>query len=267
MKRLALLPASLLALLGPAAAATTTRRPQAAGTTAADAGCDKAQLTLVTPGKLTVGTDNPAFPPWFDGGTPKGSDWEFNDPNDRQGLRERGRLRGRREARLREGRREVDRRPVQQLVQAGPEELRLRHQPDLGHGPARPGGRLQRLVLRREPGARRAERDADRRREVARRPQVRTSSARRSARRASATSRTRSSRTRTRACTTPRTTSSPRSTRSRSTALVVDLPTAFFLVGAEEVKNGKVVGQFPLDRRARSTSGCSSRRATRCATA
>ena len=27
--------------------------------------------------------------------------------------------------------------------------------------------------------------------------------------------------------------------------LVVDLPTAFFLVGAEEVKNGKVVGQFP----------------------
>ncbi len=27
--------------------------------------------------------------------------------------------------------------------------------------------------------------------------------------------------------------------------IVVDLPTAFFLVGAEEVKNGKVVGQFP----------------------
>jgi polar amino acid transport system substrate-binding protein len=27
--------------------------------------------------------------------------------------------------------------------------------------------------------------------------------------------------------------------------LVVDLPTAFFLVGAEEVKNGKVQGQFP----------------------
>ena len=26
--------------------------------------------------------------------------------------------------------------------------------------------------------------------------------------------------------------------------IVVDLPTAFFLVGAEEVKNGKVVGQF-----------------------
>jgi len=27
--------------------------------------------------------------------------------------------------------------------------------------------------------------------------------------------------------------------------IVVDLPTAFFLVGAEEVKNGTVVGQFP----------------------
>ena len=31
-------------------------------------------------GKLTVGTDNPAFPPWFEGGAEKGSDWELNDP-------------------------------------------------------------------------------------------------------------------------------------------------------------------------------------------
>ena len=49
----------------------------------------------MSPGQLTVATDNPAFPPWFGGGTPKGSTWKINDPTHRQGLRERRRLRGR----------------------------------------------------------------------------------------------------------------------------------------------------------------------------
>jgi polar amino acid transport system substrate-binding protein len=31
------------------------------------ASCDKDSLDLVTPGRLTVATDNPAFPPWFEG--------------------------------------------------------------------------------------------------------------------------------------------------------------------------------------------------------
>ena len=29
--------------------------------------CDPKSLELVTPGQLTIGTDNPAFPPWFEG--------------------------------------------------------------------------------------------------------------------------------------------------------------------------------------------------------
>jgi polar amino acid transport system substrate-binding protein len=37
-----------------------------AATTAADQ-CAKAELELVEAGKLTIGTDNPAFPPWFEG--------------------------------------------------------------------------------------------------------------------------------------------------------------------------------------------------------
>ena len=53
--------------------------------TTADA-CAKDQLDLVTAGKLTIGTDNPAFHPWFDGGTPKGSKWELNDPAKGQGF-------------------------------------------------------------------------------------------------------------------------------------------------------------------------------------
>jgi polar amino acid transport system substrate-binding protein len=62
-------------------AAPTT---QPARTSAED--CAKDNLDLVKPGKLTIGTDNPAFPPWFEGGTPKGSKWEINDPAKGQGF-------------------------------------------------------------------------------------------------------------------------------------------------------------------------------------
>src|SRR4051794_29215514 len=48
--------------------------------------CAKANLDLVSPGTLTVGTDNPAYPPWYAGGTPKGSSWKINDPNDGKGF-------------------------------------------------------------------------------------------------------------------------------------------------------------------------------------
>ena len=65
------------------AAGTTT---QAAATTGADDGCAKANLELVNEGKLTIGTDNPAYPPWFGGGTPAGSQWEINDPSTGEGF-------------------------------------------------------------------------------------------------------------------------------------------------------------------------------------
>jgi polar amino acid transport system substrate-binding protein len=65
---------------GGSAAGTTT-----AETTGGD-DCAKDQLDLTTAGKLTIGTDNPAFPPWFDGGAPKGSKWEINDPSKGQGF-------------------------------------------------------------------------------------------------------------------------------------------------------------------------------------
>src|SRR3954463_10086063 len=56
----------------------------AAGTAAA--ACDKGSLYLVDAGKLTIGTDNPAFPPWYGGGTPKGSQWKINDPSTGKGF-------------------------------------------------------------------------------------------------------------------------------------------------------------------------------------
>jgi polar amino acid transport system substrate-binding protein len=48
--------------------------------------CDKADLPLVNEGQLTVGTDNPAFPPWFGGTPPPGSMWKVSDPTSGEGF-------------------------------------------------------------------------------------------------------------------------------------------------------------------------------------
>jgi polar amino acid transport system substrate-binding protein len=45
--------------------------------------CKKDTLNLVNAGQLTVGTDNPAFPPWFGG--PEKAPWKVSDPYSRQG--------------------------------------------------------------------------------------------------------------------------------------------------------------------------------------
>ncbi len=71
------------------AACTKNENPTVAppaGGSAAAAACAKANLTLVKPGQLTVGTDNPAYPPYFQGGTTTGSEWKFNDPNNGKGF-------------------------------------------------------------------------------------------------------------------------------------------------------------------------------------
>jgi polar amino acid transport system substrate-binding protein len=69
------------------AAATDTVATGAGATTAAAADdCSPESLELVEEGRLTIGTDNPAFPPWFEGGTPAGSEWEINDPSTGEGF-------------------------------------------------------------------------------------------------------------------------------------------------------------------------------------
>src|SRR5262249_4169957 len=47
--------------------------------------CAKVNLPLAKTGVLTIGTDNPAYPPWYGGGTPKGSSWKVNDPSTGKG--------------------------------------------------------------------------------------------------------------------------------------------------------------------------------------
>ena len=43
-----------------------------------------ASCPTVHDGKLTIGTDNPAYPPWYAGGT-KGGKWKINDPSTGKG--------------------------------------------------------------------------------------------------------------------------------------------------------------------------------------
>ncbi len=56
----------------------------AGGDTTASTECTKASLATKTAGTLTLGTDNPAFPPWFGGGE-KDKPWEINDPSTGEG--------------------------------------------------------------------------------------------------------------------------------------------------------------------------------------
>jgi polar amino acid transport system substrate-binding protein len=67
-----------------AAGCGSTSKSSSGTTTAAGSSCsNKDDLNLVTLDQLTIGTDNPAFPPWF-GGTPH-KPWQVSDPNSGQG--------------------------------------------------------------------------------------------------------------------------------------------------------------------------------------
>ena len=80
--RKVLIPLGVVAL-AIAAAAVGGRGEVAA---AAPASCAKANLDLVKDGQLSIGTDNPAYPPWFAGGETKGRPWKINDPAKGQGF-------------------------------------------------------------------------------------------------------------------------------------------------------------------------------------
>lgn len=76
--RKALIALSVLAGLVALVVATTATGASRAA--AAIPGCATGSLNLLTAGTLTVGTDNPAYPPWYAGDSPKGSKWKINDP-------------------------------------------------------------------------------------------------------------------------------------------------------------------------------------------
>ncbi|HEX4897178.1 MAG TPA: transporter substrate-binding domain-containing protein [Candidatus Limnocylindrales bacterium] len=94
--RLALIPALTLALAacGGGATAAPTGTPVATATAAATAEptpyeCAPENLETLTAGRLTIGTDNPAFPPYFEGregGNNEPWDPEWGDPTTGEGF-------------------------------------------------------------------------------------------------------------------------------------------------------------------------------------
>ena len=81
MRKLA---AVLLLLILLAAGCGGSSEKSSGGTNTAAASCDKGDLDLVNSDQLTVGTDNPAFPPWF-GGQEK-APWKVSDPRSGEGF-------------------------------------------------------------------------------------------------------------------------------------------------------------------------------------
>jgi polar amino acid transport system substrate-binding protein len=65
-----------LSMFALALAATATGKPAAR---AAIPGCAKGSLNLLNEGRLTLGTDNPAFPPWWGGGETR-KPWKISNP-------------------------------------------------------------------------------------------------------------------------------------------------------------------------------------------
>jgi polar amino acid transport system substrate-binding protein len=75
MTKRILLPLAAVALLAAAVVgASASAHPSAFAAT----------CPTVTSGTLTIGTDNPAYPPWYAGGT-KSSQWKINDPSTGKG--------------------------------------------------------------------------------------------------------------------------------------------------------------------------------------
>jgi polar amino acid transport system substrate-binding protein len=77
---------TLLALATSGCASATTTSSASGSTSASTAAECAASATVVNQGTVTVGTDNPAYPPYFQGGTSKDSEWKINDPSTGKGF-------------------------------------------------------------------------------------------------------------------------------------------------------------------------------------
>ena len=78
MRKAAAAALALLVVALAAACGSAKKSSSPSGTTTTSSSCAKDSLNLVSTDKLTIGTDNPAFPPWY-GGSP-GHGWKVSDP-------------------------------------------------------------------------------------------------------------------------------------------------------------------------------------------
>jgi len=85
VRKLLLLLALLLAVLAAGCGGDDDESGAAGtGTSTEDVSCAKEDLELVEDGRLTIGTDNPAYPPWFGGDAKR--PWKIGDPRTGEGF-------------------------------------------------------------------------------------------------------------------------------------------------------------------------------------
>jgi polar amino acid transport system substrate-binding protein len=73
----------------PASSATTAPAESTAASVApsqAAVACSFDSLQTITPGTLTIGADNPAYPPYYQPSDPSTAPWELGDPTNHQGF-------------------------------------------------------------------------------------------------------------------------------------------------------------------------------------
>ena len=70
----------------PSSGAPSAAPSQAVTPSPTPSACAPANLTLKAAGKLTIGTDNPAYPPYFAPSSPNPSPWQLGDPTNQQGF-------------------------------------------------------------------------------------------------------------------------------------------------------------------------------------
>ena len=133
------------------------------------ASCAKADLATVSSGKLTIGTDNPAYPPWYAGGRRRARSGRSATRTPGKGFESAVAYAVAKQLGFSRAHVQWTYVPFAKSFAPGQEVVRLRHQPDLVLAGAREGRRLQQLVLRRQPGGRRPEGVEDRLRALDRR--------------------------------------------------------------------------------------------------
>ena len=88
MRKFAALPVLLFLVLACVAAgcggSSSKSSENSGGTQTVTSSCAKDNLNLVNTDQLTIGTDNPAYPPWFGG--PEKAPWKVSDPRSGQGF-------------------------------------------------------------------------------------------------------------------------------------------------------------------------------------
>ena len=117
-------------------------------------GCakDELGLNLVDSGRSRIGTDNPAFPPWFGGDEKK--PWKVSDPYSGKGYESAVAYAVAKQLGFAKAEVKWTVTPFNNSFRPGQEAVRLLHHPGVDHAGACEGGHVQQAVLLRQPGGR-----------------------------------------------------------------------------------------------------------------